>query len=451
MKKILIVSNNEFLNILYVMNLEVYLGVGTTLVESTSDAIELLKGKTKFDLILTLEVIKRENSSQAITKHLKSYGQKIPIISTGAAQDEEIGDNYFAIAGKYNVQNILKTSAKILGVTAKQMAELDVGKYYPISVAPLLGFIKAPCRIYINQNNSYKSIVGPADPMGTLFSELNSNGIEKVFVNSQDRLVIINSISLTLIKKITMQLESLADDSPIEKKIEALSSGYEFAAANLFSSDEIKTQMQEIAVASAKVMGAVAKDNSSVKGLMDIMLSNRDGYIFTHSMIVSYVTYHMIKNVSWGGEGQVEKINFVLFFHDIFLAPIYLKHPDLKIESALLENEKLSEKEKDTILNHAKLAAELVVSYKRCPLGADVLIKQHHGMKKGKGFVKIYMEDLSPLSKIILIAEMFVEEFLTAHEANQPVDLKIVIPKLISQFKTPSYTKMVQTLVNVPL
>lgn len=73
-------------------------------------------------------------------------------------------------------------------------------------------------------------------------------------------------------------------------------------------------------------------------------------------------------------------------------------------------------------------------------------------MKKGKGFVKFYMEDLSPLSKVILIAEMFVEEFLKAQkDKTQTFSTKVIIPKMISEFKTPSYTKIVQSLVNVPL
>jgi HD-GYP domain-containing protein (c-di-GMP phosphodiesterase class II) len=286
--------------------------------------------------------------------------------------------------------------------------------------------------------------------LGDLLVELNKKGTQQVFVNSKDRLVITNKISLTIIEKITASLKNL-ENAPVEKKVQALSDGYEFAAANLFSSDEIKQQMQEIATASAKVMQDVAKDSSSVKSLLAVMMSNKDGYIFTHSMITSYVAYHMIKNVTWGGEGQVEKINFVLFFHDIFLAPIYLKHPELKIESTLLENANLDDKEKDIVLNHAKLAAELVVGYKRCPMGADILIKQHHGMKKGKGFVKFYMEDLSPLSKILLIAEMFVEELMKSHDEKIPFNAKLVIPKLISEFKSPSYTKMVQSLVNVPI
>lgn len=432
------------------MNMEVYLGVKTKLVLGSEGAIEELSSKTKYDLILTLAMIGKEPTTKNIENHLKSYGKKIPLIITGTVKDEVIKENVIGIAGKYQIQSILKTGAKILEITAKQMAQLDVGAYYPISIAPLLNFTKAPCMLFTKDGSDYKKMALPEEAIKEELNRLNSTGLKDVYVKSSDRLVVINKISMTLIEQITETLKDLEGET-VEKKVQVLSDGFEFAAANLFSSDEIKKQMQEIASAAASVMADVARENATVKSLMSIMLSNRDGYIFTHSMIISYVAYHMIKNVTWGGEGQVEKINFVLFFHDIFLAPIYLKHPELRAEAALLENPNLDEKEKDIILNHAKLAAELVVGYKRCPMGADILIKQHHGMKKGKGFVKIYMEDLSPLSKILLIAEMFVEELMKANDEKREFNVKIAIPKLVSQFKSSSYTKMVNSLINVPI
>jgi response regulator RpfG family c-di-GMP phosphodiesterase len=451
MRKTLIVSDNDFTSLLYVLNLEVYLGAETVLVSTAEAATEQLKAKNKFELIVTLNMINKVSMATAIGGGLSSQGLKIPMVVVGADKDEMIRDNVYGVAGKFNIQNILKTSAKILGVTAKQMAELNVGSYYPVSFLPLKGLGKAPCSIYKKENENYKLIARADDLLIDVLKTLEQDGVDHLYVSSTDRLKIINKISLTIIEKITESLKNL-ENAPTEKKVEALANGYEFAAANLFSSDEIKQQMQEIATASAKVMADVARDSSNLKSLLSVMLANKDGYIFTHSMITAYVCYHMIKNVTWGGESQVEKINFVLFFHDIFLAPIYLKHPNLTIEADLLESPELSEKEKDDVLNHAKMAAELVVGYKRCPMGADVLIKQHHGMKKGKGFVKFYMEDLSPLSKVILIAEMFVEEFLkSAKDKNQPFNTKVAIPKLISEFKTPSYTKIVQSLVNVPL
>jgi hypothetical protein len=84
-------------------------------------------------------------------------------------------------------------------------------------------------------------------------------------------------------------------------------------------------------------------------------------------------------------------------------------------------------------------------------MGADVLIKHHHGMKKGMGFATKFPEDLSPLSKVLLIAESFVEHFVELNEKKEKVEMKAIIPKLVEQFQSQSYIKIVQTLVNLPL
>jgi HD-GYP domain-containing protein (c-di-GMP phosphodiesterase class II) len=449
MNKVLVISDNEFVNLLYVMNLEVYLNSQVTLINSVPAAIEMLK-KVPFDLILALNIVDKKDTKKLIKEFFTGYGKKIPLIITGVSEDETLWENILGVPSKFNIQSILKAAAKMLGITAKKMSELNVGAFYPVSIVPLLSLSKAPCKIYQNPTAS-KVLVHQDDPMDdNALRDLAQTGVQQVYVSSGDRLVIANKISLTLIEKITSSINNLGD-APVENKVQALSDGYDFAAANLFSSDEIKQQMQEIATASAKVMADVAKDSRTIQSLLDILMSNKEGYVFTHSMITSYVVYHMIKNFTWGGEGQVEKINFVLFFHDIFLAPIYMKYPEIGNETNLLNSDKLEFNEIEIVMNHAQLAAELVVGYKRCPMGSDLLIKQHHGMKKGKGFVKIYAEDLSPLAKILLIAENFVEEFMKAREENKEFSLQDVIPKLINEFSLPSYAKMVKTLVHVRL
>lgn len=450
MSKTLVICDNEFLSTLYVMNLEVYLATKAELVTTIEAGIAIHKAKKNFDLIISLDTINKRDAFKEINEYRGSYGVKTPFIRVGGDEDTDIDAKTFAVSSRYNIQSILKKSASILGVTAKQMAEMQMGAYYPISMAPVEGLTKAPCNLYLAVDSQYKMLARRDDTIDESIKNVKATGVDTIFVRSTDRLVMVNNVSLKLIERITEALKNSSGMS-IDKKVEVLNDGFEFAAANLFSTEEIRQEMAEIATASAKVMSDVVKDNPQLKGLLATMLSNKSGYIFTHSMISSYVANHIIKNVTWGGEGQSDKINFVLFFHDIYLSPIYLKHPQLKYEKALLDNPALSEKEKDIIMNHAKLAAELVVTYKRCPMGADVLIKHHHGMKKGSGFANKYPEDLSPLSKVLLIAEAFVEIFVATTDKKEKVEMKLIIPKLIEEFVSPSYIKIIQTLVNLPL
>ncbi|MBC7714459.1 MAG: hypothetical protein H7177_14030 [Rhizobacter sp.] len=450
MSKTLVVCDNEFLSILYVMNLEVYLATSIELVATTEAAIAIHKHKKDFDLIISLDTINKKDAFKELNEYRSGYGVKTPLIKVGHDSDTEIDAKTFTVSSRYNIQSLLKRSASILGVTAKQMAEMQMSAYYPISITPMEGLTKAPCNIYSENNGSHKLIAASTESLEESLKTVKASGAEKIFVKSTDRLVVVNNVSLLLIERITLALKN-SEGASTDKKVEMLNDGFEFAMANLFTSEEIKAEMVSIASASAKVMGDVVKDNAQLKGLLASMMNNKSGYIFTHSMIASYVANHIIKNVTWGGDGQTDKINFVLFFHDIYMAPLYMKYPQLKFEKALLESKLLNEKEKDIVMNHAKLAAELVVTYKRCPMGADVLIKHHHGMKKGSGFANKYPEDLSPLSKVLLIAEGFVEQFIMMTDAKQRPEMKLIIPKLVEEFVSPSYVKIIQTLVNMPL
>lgn len=450
MSRTLVVCDNEFLSVLYVMNLEVYLATSVELVTSAEAAIAIHKKKKNFDLIISLDTINKQDAFEEINTYRGSYGVKTPLIKVGADADQDIDAKTFTVSSRYNIQSLLKKSASILNVTAKQMAELQMGDYYPISMTTVEGLVKAPCNLYYDVTGQKKIIVRTEDPMEAEIKKIKSLGVDQVFVKSSDRLVIVNNASIRLIEKITLTLKNSAGETT-EKKVEVLNDGYEFAMANLFTSDEVKQEMAEIATASSKVMTEVVKENIQLKALISTLMNNKSGYVFIHSMITSYVANHIIKNVAWGGEGQSDKINFVLFFHDIYLAPLYLKYPELKYEKKLLDSPLLNAKEIDIVMNHARLAAELVVTYKRCPMGADILIKHHHGMKKGSGFATKYPEDLSPLSKVLLIAEAFVEEFMAVTEQGKKPEMKLIIPKLIEEFSSPSYIKVVQTLVNLPL
>lgn len=450
MSRTLVVCDNEFLSVLYVMNLEVYLATSVELVTTAEAAIAIHKAKKNFDLIISLDTINKKSAFQEIDTYRGSYGVKTPLIKVGADADLDIDAKTFAVSSRYNIQSLLKKSATILNVTAKKMAELQMGDYYPISMTPIEGLSKAPCNLYYEVNAQKKVLARTDDPIEESLKSIKSTGVDQIFVRSSDRLVMVNNVSIKLIEKITDALKNTSGETT-EKKVEVLNDGYEFAMANLFSSDEVKVEMAEIATASAKVMTEVVKDNMQLKALISTLMNNKSGYIFIHSMITSYVANHIIKNVTWGGDGQSDKINFVLFFHDIYLAPIYLKYPELKGEKSLLQSPLLNDKEKDIVMNHARLAAELVVSYKRCPMGADILIKHHHGMKKGSGFATKYPEDLSPLSKVLLVAEAFVEHFIESGDKKQRPEMKMIIPKMIEEFGTPSYIKIIQTLVNLPI
>ncbi len=451
MSKTLIVSDNEILNQLYVINLEVYLATEVTLVLSTQKALDLIGKGENFDLIITMNMINGHEAAGTIHDFLLKNGTVIPMIVVGNPSKEIPG--VIVAQSSFNLQNLLRSCAQILGVTAKAMASLEVPEYFAVSAKFLSRLKEAPCAIYLQmkksgEENNFTMIAKKGGDLNEVVKKMPLEGIESFYVNRLDRLLVTNQIS-----KILCDFIKNTEHLGVVEKSEALQEGFDFAASEFTTNPEVTQEIINIAKACTKVMEEVAKDTPGLKSLLQLLNSNKNGYIYTHSILSSYIASHIVKRVPWGGESHIEKINFVLFFHDIILAPIYLKHPNLKYEEDLLFSEELNEKEKETVLNHARLSAEIILTYKRAPMGADLLIKQHHGMASGVGFAIEFKDDISPLSKIVLISEAFVEEYMKAKDSdpNYQIDTKKIIQQLNEKFKKSTYKKIIETLVSLRL
>lgn len=445
MSQILVISDNEILNQLYITNLEVYLGAKVTLVDTTRGAIVEFK-KSRPDIIVTMSMINGMDSASEMHAYLSTVKHKTHMVVIGSPGKEI--ENIIVVPNSYNLQNLIRSCAQLLGVTAKEMAEKEVPQYYPIESHFLSKIKEVPCSVYmLMKSGEYTMVAKRGDLIGQTIKQFASEGISNLYVNSLDRLLIINIISTSIVEflKNTEGLETSV-------KSEAVKTGFNFAASSFTESPAVTAEIMNIASACTKVMEEIVNETPSLKKLLSLLNSQRDGYVYTHSILAAYISSHIIKRVSWGGDSHIEKINFVLFFHDIMLAPIYLKYPDLKYEEDLLFSDQLNDKEKEVVLNHARLAAEVIVTYKRAPIGADLLIKQHHGITNGIGFAIDFKDDVSPLSKIVLVSEAFIEEFMKMRDENPDyvLDTKAILAHLYEKFKKTTYKKIIETLENFP-
>ena len=181
--------------------------------------------------------------------------------------------------------------------------------------------------------------------------------------------------------------------------------------------------------------------------LLTMLLENPGDYCYKHSVLATCISHQVIKHISWGSEEQANKISFAFFFHDIFLVPLYRKYPDALSEEDLLFNDELSEDEKEVVLDHAKLAGQVVKSFPRCPIGADMIITQHHGMTSGQGFAVNYKDDISPLSKIMIVAEEIATNILSDYEKEGKkiqVNKDTMIEHLKEKFRSHSYKRIIE-------
>lgn len=292
------------------------------------------------------------------------------------------------------------------------MASIEVPDYFPIAIKYLTKVHEAPCQLYMlvkktGEPDSFTILAKRSTPVAEIISKFIDDGIETIYVNKNDRLSIVNCVTSAFTTFI--QNSKLLDT---KGKTSALKEGFEFVASDFCQTPEVAKEVMLLVNSCTTVMEDVTKESPGLKSLLQMLTSNKGGYVYVHTMLAAFVAAHIVKKVPWGGDSQVEKINFVLFFHDIALTPIYLKYPKLKDEEEILFSEEVEDADKEQVLNHARMSAEVVLGYKKAPLGVDLLIKQHHGMTNGVGFAIEYKDDISPLSKVVIIAEAFVNEYL---------------------------------------
>jgi HD-GYP domain-containing protein (c-di-GMP phosphodiesterase class II) len=443
MNNILLISNDELLSQLYVTNLEVYVDGKIYHVETYEESLEVLKRDQNFKLIISLANLEDTKIIHQLKTLLVEKNVVIPIIIIGEQDSED--PNVIAVKNYYSVQNIIRTAAKILGVTAKSMATKVMLNFYPLDIGLFQRINNAPVDLYIEsvqkEVTDFELFAKKDEPVKKLILNFKETGGSKIYVKPADRLIVINHISTNICEALTMN--QIVDQS---EKSELLSASMDFLLQGMFS-EEVNNEILSLVSSCSKVMTEVVKESPNLNSLLAIFQKNKNGYGYIHSMLSAYVASHIVKNVPWGGESHIEKINFVLFFHDIPLAPIFEKNPTITSEEDLLFLDNVTDQEKDIILNHARICAEMVSGLKKCPIGADLLIRQHHGMSNGIGFAMEYRDDISPLSKIIIISEAFVEEVLRLKKEKQE---KITVPEIIESLKVKfdkhTYRKIIETI-----
>ncbi len=450
MQKGILISNHELLNDLYSFNLAAFCDVDLVQFENADLAIKEFKNQpSAYSIVICLSQIDQEDVPEKILKFFKDKSLKIPVIIVGEMSKFSNTKRAYTLPPNLNIPLVVKTSAKILGITAKEMAAKEVPDFYPIPLSMLRNFPTAPCDIFIKIGKSgpyeFSQILKDGEDLrpNDKLNSYKDDGIANFFVPSEKRLTIVNLAS-------NLVLEKLDDPSLTDQdKVATVEQGYEVIGGLLGENPEVTPELVNISKRCMETVSEIVHSVPKLKNLLGMMLLNKTGHLYLHSVIGTYVSRHIIHNISWGSEEHAEKLSFVFYFHDIFLAPIFAKYPHLNSEENLVFQENITEKEKEIVINHARLASEMVKNFPRCPMGADAIISQHHGTSNGMGFALEYKDDISPLAKVLIVSEAFVDEIIYAKNAGAKVNLEDILEKLRAKFTKHTYKKIISSLENI--
>lgn len=450
MSQALLISNDDIINDIYAANLHIYVATNVTVKPNHEQAIKLLEQNPNVDLIICLARIENENTAQEIINYLENKKSNLNMIVIG--NEENLPNNCISVSAKYDIRNIVRNAAKFLEITAKDMSELTVPDYFPVPVTLFKNMSKAGCNVYYQVKKSpeetdYVKIFNAGSKIDLDVEKYINQGVSKFYVPALERLNFINQASDTIVERLN------SSETTNDEKIELTIEGMEVVATQVTSDEAVSEEIVKISESCMKAVTQVARDVPKIRKLLEGLVSNKTKFIYLHGIMASYVSTFIIDNISWGGKGQAEKIAFVLFFHDIFLVPIFNKYPEFKNEEELLYSDKLSDQEKDLILNHAKMAGELINTFKSTPIGASTIATQHHGSTQGVGFVPKPKDDISPLAKVIIIAEDFVSELLKydISELKEKFNQEDVINEMYGKYRNQTYRKIIDVLKTISL
>lgn len=445
MSNALLISDKILLNDLYSLNLKVYVDTNITIKDDFADACAFLEHDPEFDAIICLTTLDGKDVIHEVIEVVKKLKKKTPLILVGKSDHVKYEGNIMDLQDKLDLKGLVRTVSCSLGVTAREMAEKIVPTFYPIPSRLLKSFLKAPCDIYYQMESKemdkkYSKIILAGEFVQGKIKKYIEEKIEYFFVDADQRLTIVNGITLNVRNR-------LDSNGSTTEKIEALEQGFEIIAEKFSDNPEMNEEMVSISKQCVDTMKDVISEVPKVRSLLKILLENKAGHLYSHSMLGTYVSNHIVKNISWGADEHASKIRFIFFFHDIFLAPLYKKFPNFKYEEELFFSKELTDNEKEIVLNHARLAGDFVKSFPRCPLGSDAIIRQHHGTSNGVGIAIEYKDDVSPLAKVIIVAEEFVTEMLKQVENGlRPINLEPIIEHLNTKFRKHTYKKITKTL-----
>ncbi len=436
----LLVENNPKIESFYMLNLSTWLGLEIISKKKAEFAIGLLQSEAaNIDLIIVRSKIEKEDSAKILIEYLAKRKLTIPVIEVGPGK--EVPGAFAHIPNSLLLKLLIQNAAKALKITAKDMADKVVPEYFPIPILYFKVLRRSVCPVY-SQDIEDPAVFIPRFAKLKDFTEAEVNalvqeGITHLYVEKLHRLDFVNNVT----NELMTELEAL--DLSADEQLTAADRSLELLTQKLLSIG-ITEETVKLAKKNMDTLKRTVKTNPKLAKLLERLLSNKTSYIYRHTQILAYVGSHIVRNIDWGSPDQEEKIMFIAFFHDLALAD----DTQARVASALdLRKANFSPEVKILVEKHAQLAAEYVTKFPHAPMGADQIIRQHHGTLNGIGFSEHWGNNVSPMSVVFIVAEEFTRIILKNEE--RPLQRHDLLRELKETFPTSRFQKVIELLESV--
>jgi hypothetical protein len=439
MKTILLVDNRPKASQLYSVGLEAYVGATVIECHNIDEAAEYLFSNAP-RIVITRSPIEQRDIALKFAILIEQKKLETELIVLGTTKISSHQATLFD--ENVEVREVIKKCASILDVSARDMADQDVGNYYRIKINLLCAHLVLICSVYrMNIKGEYIKFLDTGHKIHPeILMILSSSNEEHIYVEASDRLKFVNSLTVFL-------AERLADDNlSLEDSLLFANQGYRVvreAARKMMITPEI-IQMTE---ANINTMTSIVNRMPKLKQMLQ-MTTKDVNVMFRHSLLTCYIASHIIDKMEWGNQEQKVKIAFVSFFHDISINEDahVLVHTDEELERL-----DATQEQKINIKRHAINSAKILNKYyTSLPFGVETIVKQHHGSRDGVGFCS-YPMSISPLALVFLVAEEWVGYILKAEALGAHLSKEEALDKIKLKYKGFSYQNIIKAIKHLSI
>jgi hypothetical protein len=435
-KEVLLIDINQRIVEILCLNLKTHLGYEVHVENMGVKACEWLESNTP-DIIITREIIGRETTLERLLENFKDNNRSFPIIAmlskkrmANIKEDKDRDILYFE-HGK-DIKKLILTCADKIGKDQETINHDELEDYYPIPLYHFFSLQRSVCDVYIkigkNENASFIKRIHKGDNLDSEdVDKYLSKGVEDLYIATMHRKIFVSSITRQILDTFNSKL---ADEIQTMK---ARQLSQETIAKNI-QEIGVTPEIVEISRQSIKTLHASMKKTPKLKQMLKKLFSDKWSYSYQLTELTTFVGQRMMEDIDWAKKAQVDTLNFIAFFKDISLAQDSLTK--IATEFDLAEAD-LNADDEELVMNHAQLSSELVVKYPKAPMGAEQIIRQHHGAVNGLGFPEFVSPQLSPLSLVFMLAEATARYILKVDRSH--FDPKEMMKAMRRKFDSPRF------------
>tara|TARA_Y100000780_G_scaffold231707_1_gene258388 strand:+ start:165991 stop:167319 length:1329 start_codon:yes stop_codon:yes gene_type:complete len=437
MSQTILIEPNENLRKLFSINLNTYAATDVVPRENATDAIALLSILPSINLIVAKSQVGSEQTAIRIYNFLKEKNLQIPMIILGECR--ELAPDVLTLKEPISWDVLVKHAADILGVKEEEVKK----KSQPMFVALESNFFydidHTPCDVYIQikkADNSYqfvKRLRAQDSFTKEDIEKYEAQGLKYFHIPKDFEHYFVTFVTNNLIQK----LEEDEVDFSIRLSLNA--NAYEVVRDQI-AKVGLDESMHTLADTCIRSMVFTIKEAPTLANLLKQLFKNKISYAYQHAHLVCVIGHFILLRQQWYEPKHLDIFTLVSFFSDITL-----KNPEqIQVNTMTeLKASKLSNEQRQVVLNHANDAAELIKDYPNYNKNIEDIIRHHHGSLDGFGFPEEPNETVHPLAKIFIIADAFVKIMLAPHT---PKNKKEILAILYAQYPGQSFQDIIGVL-----